>query len=254
MKSSLFLLAAASLFTAVFSTAQAKVVYQDDFNLSDSEGLGETLGTGYTWSVWELNEDSVSIVSNRLRIADAGAGNDGNRLFVNHDLDSLSSYTVSFTADFSNMTGWVNSSSGLWIVPRAQSDNFPGNVGWFVRMVDPAAHKNLSVYEYSGGDRDIDGNLSGTPLISSKSSRLERDLLAHITVVVTGDSAVLTIDQTGDGGLSFTSASLDLKIDGKAIAGNGAPDYFLLGANQLSKGNRSLDVYLDDLVVTTEVP
>ncbi|MDA3875227.1 MAG: cellulase family glycosylhydrolase, partial [Kiritimatiellae bacterium] len=153
------------------------------------------------------------------------------------------------TVDMTEMSAWSYTGSGLWLLPRAEGIDFPGNRGWYLRIVNVTGTDSLSIYRYDGVAPDVNGNLYGTQLTPYDSQRLDRDKPADILITVDGDIAVLTVDQSAYGGPTFTTPAIDLG-DGTAFPNNGAPDVFLMGAHQVQSGNRGIHAKIDNLVVS----
>ncbi len=227
----------------------AGVVYEDDFDRPDNDALGFTPFRGKGWIETEGSDDSVRIDSDAIRVTSVDPGGAGARFYVDRDLDELLNYTIEATLDLSQMNGWTFAGSGLWLLPRAQGNDLPGNRGWYLRMVDITATDSISVYQYDGAAADGNGSITGTELTSTVSERLDRDKLIDVLIEVNGNDATLTLDQSPYGGGSYTASTIDVS-GGSGFADNGVADVFLIGAHQVQTGNRDIDASIDDVVVS----
>jgi len=226
----------------------AGLLFEDDFDRVDSQDLGYTPDTAYPWVEQEggaAGDGSVQVASGALHLTDVDAGGSGTLFYPDRNLDAWEIYDIELTVDLTAMTTSNHTGSGLWLLPRAEGSDFPGNRGWFLRVTGTGATESLSVFRYDGGSADGSGNLAGTSLTPSASQRLDRDKPADIRIEVTGDFAFLTVDQSPYGGPSFTTPEIDLG----SVYDNGTPDVFLMGAHQVQSGSPAIDATIDDLTV-----
>lgn len=227
-------------------SVQAQVLYADDFNRSASTNLGVTSTGGYAWvenkpDTNSSNNADASIVSsprNAMRLESTSGNHDAVNAYVSYDLDSQSSYTVTFGYEQLQLAN--SQGSGFLVLPRAQGTDIVGNVGWIFRA--PTSNSTtFDVYLYNGGAR-TGGATSHVTLGSVLATGFATSSLHSVSISVVNNLATLTIGST----------TVDSNRSLGSVWNNGTPDRVMFAYNPVDTMNRLHTSYVSDLVVVPE--
>ena len=223
MKSSLLAIIPASILTV---TSASAALYADDFNRANSTALGSTSDGGFSWTETGAGNTDFSITSNTLRL-DSQSPHESRRAFVDFDLDATPNYVASFTM----ITSSIGGGAGVFILPRAEGTDIPGNSGWIVT--------NDNIFTYAGGARSGGVISEGNNSVFGWTNNTTRD----ISIAVTGNSAELFV-----GSVSRSTINLG------SLAANSTPDRFIFGYNQVVNTGRNLTMNIDNFTVAVPEP